>query len=255
MEFDFAIWVYVLLFGVAFLAGFVDSIAGGGGLIALPTLMAVGMPPHIALATNKLQGAFGTFGATLNFWKKGMINFREIFIGIIFTFIGACIGTALILILDAKILKIIIPFLLIAIFIYTLFSPNIGESDKKARMGQTKFYVIFGLLLGFYDGFFGPGAGAFWTFSIVALIGLNMKKAVANTKALNFASNIVSLGVFIIGGNIAYTIGIIMGIGQVIGGYMGSNLVVKKEVKFIRIMFLCVVGATILKLIFDFFKG
>ena len=253
MEFD--LLSYALFFVAAFLGGFIDAIAGGGGLITLPAIMAMGVPPHLALGTNKLQGVFGSFTATLNFTKKGLIDYKECFVGIVFTFIGAAIGATLILFLNANFLKIIIPFLLIAIFIYTLFMPKIGESDRAAKMNERLFYVIFGLILGFYDGFFGPGAGSFWMFAMVALIGLNLKKAVAHTKALNFTSNIVALGVFIAGGQILWLVGFLMAVGQILGAYFGSNLVIKKEVKFIRMMFLIVVAATICKLLFDYFKA
>lgn len=253
MEFD--LLSYVVFFVAAFLGGFIDAIAGGGGLITLPAIMAMGVPPHLALGTNKLQGVFGSLTATLNFTKKGLIDYKECFVGIVFTFIGAAIGATLILFLNANFLKIIIPFLLIAIFIYTLFIPKIGESDRAAKMNERLFYVIFGLVLGFYDGFFGPGAGSFWMFAMVALIGLNLKKAVAHTKALNFTSNIVALGVFIAGGQILWLVGFLMAVGQILGAYFGSNLVIKKEVKFIRTMFLIVVAATICKLLFDYFKA
>ena len=253
MEFD--LLSYALFFVAAFLGGFIDAIAGGGGLITLPAIMAMGVPPHLALGTNKLQGVFGSFTATLNFTKKGLIDYKECFVGIVFTFIGALIGATLILFLNANFLKIIIPFLLIAIFIYTLFMPKIGESDRAAKMNERLFYVIFGLVLGFYDGFFGPGAGSFWMFAMVALIGLNLKKAVAHTKVLNFTSNIVALGVFIAGGQILWLVGFLMAVGQILGAYFGSNLVIKKEVKFIRTMFLIVVAATICKLLFDYFKA
>lgn len=253
MEFD--LLSYALFFVAAFLGGFIDAIAGGGGLITLPAIMAMGVPPHLALGTNKLQGVFGSFTATLNFTKKGLIDYKECFVGIVFTFIGAAIGATLILFLNANFLKIIIPFLLIAIFIYTLFMPKIGESNRAAKMNERLFYVIFGLILGFYDGFFGPGAGSFWMFAMVALIGLNLKKAVAHTKALNFTSNIVALGVFIAGGQILWLVGFLMAVGQILGAYFGSNLVIKKEVKFIRTMFLIVVAATICKLLFDYFKA
>ena len=253
MEFD--LLSYTVFFVAAFLGGFIDAIAGGGGLITLPAIMAMGVPPHLALGTNKLQGVFGSFTATLNFTKKGLINYKECFVGIFFTFIGALIGATLILFLNANFLKIIIPFLLIAIFIYTLFMPKIGESDRAAKMNERLFYVVFGLILGFYDGFFGPGAGSFWMFAMVALIGLNLKKAVAHTKALNFTSNIVALGVFIAGGQILWLVGFLMAVGQILGAYFGSNLVIKKEVKFIRTMFLIVVAATICKLLFDYYKA
>lgn len=251
MEFD--LLSYIVFFVAAFLGGFIDSIAGGGGLITLPAIMAMGVPPHLALGTNKLQGSFGSFTATLNFAKKGMINFKEAGLGIVFTFIGACVGAVLILFLNPDFLRLVIPFLLIAIFIYTIFMPKVGESDRRARMDKSIFYIVFGMILGFYDGFFGPGAGSFWTFAMIALIGVNMKKAVAHTKLLNFTSNVVSLGIFIIGGQVLWLVGILMGAGQILGAYIGSNLVIKKEVKFIRAMFLTVVAATILKLIYDYF--
>ncbi|WP_103615589.1 TSUP family transporter [Campylobacter concisus] len=253
MEFD--LLSYTVFFVAAFLGGFIDAIAGGGGLITLPAIMAMGVPPHLALGTNKLQGVFGSFTATLNFTRKGLINYKECFIGIVFTFIGAVIGATLILFLDATFLKIIIPFLLTAIFFYTLFMPKIGENDRAAKMNERLFYVVFGLTLGFYDGFFGPGAGSFWMFAMVALIGLNLKKAVAHTKVLNFTSNIVALGVFIIGGKVLWVVGFLMAVGQILGAYFGSNLVIKKEVKFIRTMFLIVVAATICKLLFDYYKA
>ena len=253
MEFD--LLSYTVFFVAAFFGGFIDAIAGGGGLITLLAIMAMGVPPHLALGTNKLQGVFGSFTATLNFTKKGLIDYKECFVGIVFTFIGALIGATLILFLNANFLKIIIPFLLIAIFIYTLFIPKIGENDRAAKMNERLFYIMFGLILGFYDGFFGPGAGSFWMFAMVALIGLNLKKAVAHTKALNFTSNIVALGVFIAGGQILWLVGFLMAVGQILGAYFGSNLVIKKEVKFIRTMFLIVVAATICKLLFDYFKA
>ena len=184
MEFD--LLSYTVFFVAAFLGGFIDAIAGGGGLITLPAIMAMGVPPHLALGTNKLQGVFGSFTATLNFTKKGLINYKECFIGIVFTFIGALIGATLILFLNANFLKIIIPFLLIAIFIYTLFMPKIGENDRAAKMNERLFYVIFGLILGFYDGFFGPGAGSFWMFAMVALIGLKFKKSCRSHKSFKF---------------------------------------------------------------------
>ena len=253
MEFD--LLSYTIFFVAAFLGGFIGAIAGGGGLITLPAIMAMGVPPHLALGTNKLQGVFGSFTATLNFTKKGLIDYKECFVGIVFTFIGAAIGATLILFLNANFLKIIIPFLLTAIFVYTLFMPKIGESDRAAKMNERLFYVVFGLILGFYDGFFGPGAGSFWMFAMVALIGLNLKKAVAHTKALNFTSNIVALGVFVAGGQILWLVGFLMAVGQILGAYFGSNLVIKKEVKFIRTMFLIVVAATICKLLFDYYKA
>lgn len=247
---DLALWQLILLFLAAFFSGFVDAIAGGGGMISVPALLAVGIPPHMALATNKLQASFGALSAALNFTRKGFVNFKEIWEGIIATFIGAVLGTWIILLLNAKILNYIIPILLIALFIYTIFSPNLGEQEQEPKINPRKFYLLFGLILGFYDGFFGPGTGSFWTFALVGILGLGMKKAVAHTKVLNFFSNIVSLSVFLIAGQILWLAGAVMAVGQILGGIAGSNMVIKKEVKFVRTILLWVVALTILKLIF-----
>ena len=250
---ELELWQFAVLFAAAFFGGFIDSIAGGGGLISLPALLAVGVPPHVAIATNRFQGSFGSFTAALNFIRKGYVDAAEILRGVIFTFIGGLVGAYVLLLIDAKFLNYLIPILLLALFFFMIFSPNLGEAPAKPKMSKKSFYAIFGLVLGFYDGFFGPGAGSFWTFAMVALIGLNMKKAVAHTKILNFTSNIVSLAVFIAGGQILWAVGLLMGAGQVLGAYFGSNMVMKKDVKFVRIVFLAVVGATILKLVYDRF--
>ncbi|WP_163555229.1 TSUP family transporter [Helicobacter suis] len=248
---DFPWYVLILSFIIAFCAGLVDSIAGGGGLITVPSLLALAIPPHMALATNKLQSSFGSFMATFNFFLKGLVSFKELALGVLCIGIGAGAGSLLILHLKADILRVLIPIFLSAIFIYTLLAPKVGQEDRHARLKPPLFYSIFGFGIGFYDGFFGPGTGSFLTFSMVALLGLNMKKAVVHTKVLNFTANFVSLFVFLLGGHVIWSIGLLMGLGQMLGAWVGSNLVVSKEIKFIRKVFLCVVGATILKLIWD----
>jgi len=247
MEFD--ILTLLILFIIGVFAGFVDSIAGGGGIITLPALLAAGISPHQALATNKLQSSFGSFSAAYNYSKKGFMNPKDLILGIIFTFIGAVGGAISVQFFDAKSLESMIIIMLIIIFIYTLISPNLGKVKTKAKLKREIFFIIFGLLIGFYDGFFGPGTGSFWTMTLILLLGLDLKSATAKTKLFNFTSNIASLIIFIKAGLVLWSIGIIMGIGQIIGAVLGSNLVIKKEIKFIRIFFLLVVGATIIKLL------
>ncbi len=249
---EFELYYYFIFIGAGFLAGFIDSIAGGGGIVSVPVLLASGMPPHIALATNKLQSSFGSFTASYNYIKKGLISLKELYLGIFFTFLGALSGSYTILLLDAGVLKKIIPVMLIIIFIYTWLNPGFGKITVVAKMNEAFFFLIFGLLIGFYDGFFGPGTGTFWTIALVGLMGLNLKKATATTKVMNFTSNIVSLGVFLFSGNVLLFVGILMGAAQIVGAYVGSSMVVKKEVAFIRSFFLFVVGVTIVKLINDY---
>ena len=247
MELD--IFTLFLLFLAGGFAGFVDSIAGGGGIITLPALLAVGIPPHQALATNKLQSSFGSFTATINYAKKGLMKPKELMLGVVFTFIGAASGAIAVQFFDAKSLEDMIIFMLIVIFLYTLASPNLGSIHTTAKLKKPLFYTLFGLLIGFYDGFFGPGTGSFWTMALILLLGLDLKGATAQTKLFNFTSNIASLLMFIYAGLVLWVAGLVMGVGQVIGAYLGSSLVAKKEVKFIRVFFLVVVGVTILKLL------
>jgi uncharacterized membrane protein YfcA len=140
---------------------------------------------------------------------------------------------------------------LVTIFIYTLVSPNLGAVDRQARLSTKLFYLIFGLALGFYDGFFGPGTGSFWALSIVFFLGMNLQKATAHTKILNCVSNITSLVFFLMGGNVLISLGCITGLAQIVGATIGSHLVIRKGAKFVRVVFLCVVGATIAKLLWS----
>ncbi len=248
---DLDILALFFLFLAGFSAGFIDSIAGGGGIISLSTLLAVGIPPHFALATNKLQGSFGSFTATFNYAKKGLFKLRTVLEGVFFTFIGAILGTVLVQYISADFLINFIVFMLIVLFFFTLFNKKFGLKARAHIMKPILFYVIFGIVIGFYDGFFGPGTGFFWMIVLVYLLGFDFKSATAQARLFNFISNIVSLVVFALLGLVILKIGIIMGIGQIIGAYSGSTMVIKKEVPFIRYIFLVVVAVTIIKLIYD----
>jgi uncharacterized membrane protein YfcA len=243
----------LIMAATGFLAGFVDSIAGGGGIITVPVLLSLGLPPHLALGTNKLQAVFGSFTSAGRYYHKKLFTLHDTWLGILFTLIGASIGTILIQMINADFLMKAIPLFLLVIFIYTLFSPKLGATDRHVTMSKFLFFPIAGFLLGFYDGFFGPGTGSFWTIALVVLYGLNLKKATGTTKVMNFTSNIVSLIVFIIGGKVLFLAGIVMGSGQIAGAWVGSHLVIKHSTKFIRVFFLIVVAGTITKTIWSEF--
>jgi len=242
-----------LLFLAGLLAGFVDSIAGGGGIITVPALLAVGIPPHQALATNKLQSSCGSLTAAVNYTRRGLMNPRELFAGFFFSLSGAVLGSVAVQFFSAGFLENLIIVLLIVLFIYTALSPQLGFERKPHKINHLLFYALFGLLLGFYDGFFGPGTGSFWTIALVLLLGLDLKSATAQTKLFNLTSNVVALCVFIYSGLVLWSAGLAMGSGQVIGAWCGSTLVTKKEVRFIRFFFLAVVAATIVKLSMEHF--
>ena len=216
------------------IAGFIDSIAGGGGLLTIPALLSVGIPPAQALATNKLQSSFGSFSASFYFLRRGYIDLKLIRNAILFTFIGSACGTLLVQQIDPSSLKQAIPFMLIGFALYFIFSPHIGDEDRQQRMSFFLFSLLVGLVVGFYYGFFGPGTGSFLAISFVALAGFNLAKATAYSKLLNFTSNIASLIFFMLGGKILWQVGLIMGVGQFIGARLGSKMVVSKGSKIIR---------------------
>lgn len=237
---------YLFLFVGAGFSGFVDSIAGGGGIISIPLLLTVGVPPHAAIATNKLQSSFGSFTSMMRYRHAGLFTFRTLYTGIIFTAIGAASGAVLIQFVDAGLLAKAIPFILTALLIYTIASPDLGIEDGRQKVAERTLFVLFGLLLGFYDGFFGPGTGSFWTLALVSLAGYNIRKGTATTKVMNFTSNCVSLTVFLLSGKVIFLIGLVMGLGQLVGAWMGSHLVLTKGTRFIRLFFIIVVSVTII---------
>ena len=250
---SFHLWYYPILFLTAFFAGLVDSIAGGGGIITLPVLLSLGFPPHIALGTNKFQSSFGSFTASYYYIKKDVVILRSCIAGIVFTLIGSALGTWTVTQVSSDVLKYIIPFLLVGIIIYSFIKTNLGEDDRKARMNEMAFYFIAGLTLGLYDGFFGPGVGSFWAIAFVAGLGYNLKKATGYTKVMNFTSNIVSFVIFVIGGYVIFTAGIVMAVGQIAGSKIGAELVIKRGAKFIRPIFITIVILTTMKIIYDRF--
>jgi uncharacterized membrane protein YfcA len=248
---DLTLTTYVLLWLTAFFAGFIDSIAGGGGIITIPVFLALGFKPHMALGTNKLQASFGSLTASIHYARSGLVDVKQTIEGVIFTAIGAVLGTYSVQLIDSAFLTHIILPMLGIVFVYMLLSPDLGHMDKKPRVKTVPFYIFAGLTIGFYDGFFGPGTGSFWAVAFIFLLGYNLKKATAHTKIMNFTSNIISLTAFIIGGNVLFIPGIIMGTGQLLGATIGSHLVIRKGTKFIRYFFLTVVAITILNLIYQ----
>ena len=244
-------WHLPLLFVTGLAAGFVDSIAGGGGMITLPVLLSMGMDPQQALGTNKLQASFGSGSATWHYARAGTVDLRDCGWGFALTFIGAAAGALTVQQVDPDLLKRAIPVLLLAVGIYTLLKPGLGDKDLHPRMNRRGFDFLFGLGLGFYDGFFGPGTGTFWAMAYMLLLGFNMTRATGYTKVMNFASNISSLLFFLLGGKVLFLAGFVMGAGQLAGARLGSGMVIKRGTKFIRPIFLTVVFVITAKLLWD----
>jgi uncharacterized membrane protein YfcA len=244
-------WQIALLFGTGLTAGFVDTIAGGGGLLTLPMLLNFCADPVTALGTNKLQSTFGSTSATFHFARAGTLNYREVRRACLLAFLGALCGTFLVQQFDPGLLKRIVPVLLFAVAIFVWLRPQLGEADIHPRISRVKFDFIFAFGIGLYDGFLGPGTGTFLALAFMLGLGFNMSRATANTKALNWASNLASLILFLIVGKIWFVAGLIMGVGQMLGARAGSHMVVTRGTKFIRPVFLTMVLLITFKMIYD----
>ena len=246
-------WLMPLLFIVGMAAGWVDSIAGGGGLITVPVLLGIGLPPAQALGTNKLQAVFGSGSAAWHYKRAGLIHWRGAAAGVIFTALGAAAGALAVQQIRPDFLRAVIPFLLIAIAVFFLFRPQLGDADGRPRFALGAFHFIFGLVLGFYDGFFGPGTGTFWAMAYVLLLGFNLTKATAHTKLMNFTSNAASLVVFALGGHAYLLAGLTMGMGEIVGARIGAKMVIHRGAQFIRPIFITVAIAMSARLLWQNF--
>jgi len=248
-------WMFPLLFGVGVAAGWMDSIAGGGGLITLPVLLNLGLPPADAVGTNKLQAVFGSGSAAWHYGRAGLINLREATVGIVFTALGAFAGAVAVQHTRPDLLRTTIPFLLVGIALYFLFRPQLGDADAHPRLASGPFHFVFGLALGFYDGFFGPGTGSFWAMAYVLLLGFNLTKATAHTKVMNFTSNAASLAMFLFGSRAHVLAGLTMGVGQLIGARVGAKMVIRRGAQFIRPVLVVVAIAISARLLWQNFAA
>lgn len=214
--------IIALLMLAAFVAGVIDAVAGGGGLITIPALMAAGVPPVAAIATNKLQSTFGTGGAVLAYARRGNIDFRRFALPAAASFIGSALGAFILTRIDPGFLEALLPLLLIAMAIYFAAARRPGDEDRHSRAGPALLLLV-ALVIGCYDGFFGPGTGSFFTTALVAMFGLGLLRAVAHTKLLNFASNLAGLLVLLAGGHVLWITGLAMAAASIAGGQLGAH--------------------------------
>jgi len=229
-------------------AGLVDTVAGGGGLVAVPVLLGIGMPPILVLGTNKMQGVIGEITAFSRFLRKNKLDIRKLRLGLCCVFLSALIGAMVVQKLDPALLNKIIPFLLLAVLLYTIINKNLGKDAFHARMGATAFYVVFGVGIGFYNGFFGPGTGSFWVFALMYFLGVTMQEATIQMKPLNLVGNVAALFYFMALHEVAYFIALIMAVGQIVGASLGTHIVLYKGRKMIKPIFIIVVGVMTIEL-------
>lgn len=241
----------LLLTLAAFVAGIIDSIAGGGGMITVPALLLAGIPPVEALGTNKLQSLFGSSSATIAYASKGLVNIRENWTDALASTIGSVFGALLATILPVEIMRAVLPLLLLAIALYFALKPNVGDLDRTRRVGPFLFGVTIVPLIGFYDGLFGPGTGSFFMLAFVALAGYGVLKATAHTKLLNFASNVGGFAAFAAVGVINWKVGIFMGVAQFIGAQIGAQLAMRIGARVIKPLLIVVSLALAVRLLLD----
>jgi len=227
--------ITIFLFIVSFLAGLIDSIAGGGGLLLIPALLFAGLPPQTALGTNKLAGTVGTGFAFYNFLRHKKIVWRVAAVGIIFSLTGAFLGSKTILFFNNETVGKIIVFLLPLAVLGTLLPKKESSAARVATVRNLDLKVpLICLAIGFYDGFFGPGTGSFLIMAFYLFVGLDLAQASATAKAFNLASNLGALSIFLLGGKVLWGLGLLLAVGNLGGNFCGSVLVIKKGAKIVK---------------------
>lgn len=244
MEIALDLNLWLTLCSIGFIAGLIDAIAGGGGMLTIPALLTAGLPPHLALGTNKVAATFGSFTASLTFYRKKLFNVKFWRWSIVATAIGAILGAMAVGFLPVELLEKALPVIIVFTAIYTLVAKNtvyqnsdLPTEDKSLKVKQTGQ----GIILGFYDGVAGPGTGAFWTASSSALYKINILMSLGLARSTNFISNFVSVLMFIYLGYVNFLIGVSMGVFMMLGAWVGANWAIKFGSKYIRPVFIFVV--------------
>ncbi len=253
-ELDPSIIILLITFG--FIAAFIDSVVGGGGLITLPALMFTGLSPSAAIATNKLASSLGSFTSSIMFFRSGHLDLKTLGKLLPVTFIGSVLGAYVVSIVDPEILKPVMLVMLAVVAVYTIFKKDWGNISKEKTL-STIHFALFVLLIGFigfYDGFLGPGTGSFLMFAFL-WIGFDFLKAAGNAKVLNFGSNFAALIMFIILGQVNFAYGLIMGVAQIFGSIAGSRFAIKRGSGYVRILFIVMTVLLLAKHSWDYFHS
>lgn len=237
---------------MGFIAAIVDAIAGGSGLITIPAYMLAGLDTHVVLGTNKFASVAGTSMSTFTFSKSNKIKWNLMLKLLPFSFIGAALGVNTVLMIDSTVLEPVIIVILIAVGVYTVYKKDIGLTDYYDGYEKNELIkgIIFAIVLGFYDGFFGPGTGSILIFGLIKIFGFSFVNASANSKVLNLGSNFMSLILFAINGKIDYLIGIPVAISMMLGGFTGSRMAIEKGDKFVKPIFIIMALAAAIKVLY-----
>lgn len=245
---------YLLICPLLFLAGLVDSVAGGGGLISLPAYLVAGLPPHYATATNKCSSTFGTMLATVRYLRHGHLHRQSAALSVVCALSGSWLGARLNLWLPERYLYWFLLGALPVIALVILFKRELGQTDRTDRYSKTGLLVrvaVIALAIGCYDGFFGPGTGTFLMLALTGLCGFDLLTASGNTKIINLSSNLAAFVTFAFSGNILWALGIPAALFNIAGNYVGSGLALKNGARVIRPMLLVVLGLLLGTVIYD----
>lgn len=249
---ELTVQMFLVVCPLVFLAGFVDAIAGGGGLISLPAYLIAGLPAHYAIGTNKLSSAVGTSVSTARYVKNKYVDLGLAVPSVLLALAGSAIGANIALLMDEKIMKYILLFVLPFVAIYVFRGRSLKEDFHTKNISRRKAILIVcfaSLVLGAYDGFYGPGTGSFLLLIYTALAKMDIKTASGNTKLVNLASNVAALVTFLIHGKIILLLGLVAAVFSIAGHYIGAGMVIKNGHKIIRPIILIVLGLLFIKII------
>ena len=251
-----SIWALVFLWFFVFLAGFVDSAAGGGGLISLPAYLFVGLPPHTAIGCNKFSSACGTTLSAARFFKNGAVDWQVAAISAVCSFVASYLGIRIALMINQETLKTVLVIVLPIVAVLLLFKRNFGAENQSADIPKKKAFILAacaGLVIGFYDGLIGPGTGTIAIIVFSAGMKYDLKTASGNAKVMNLASNYASLIAVITGNKVIYSIASPAAVFGIIGNYIGAGFAIKKGTVFIKPLMICVIVLLFGKLFYDVF--
>ncbi len=229
------------------MAGLIDTLAGGGGLLTLPALLISGVPPLASLGTNKLQGSIGTAMSSYMMFRHKKISWPHVKFLMLFSFIGSALGAVIVQWIDVHFLSYIVPFVLFIIVAYFIVAPQSHETSHKPRISEKAFQYTVVPFIGCYDGMFGPGTGSFFSTANAFLRGMGFIEATARAKALNFSSNIAAFIVFIAVGQYVWQVAMVMMLGQLIGAWLGSHCLIKIKPVYLRVLVVIMSSAMLVK--------
>ncbi|WP_371362701.1 putative membrane transporter protein YfcA [Sporomusa rhizae] len=247
---DFSMLIFLL--GAGFVAAFIDSVVGGGGLISMPALMMTGLPPGVVLGTNKLASICCSSTSSISFLRSGKMDLGLVKYLFPLSLLGSILGAYTVSLISPSFLKPLVVVMLVMVAIYTMLKKDWG--DVSTYQGINKRAGILGgcaaLLLGFYDGFFGPGAGSFLIFAFL-MLGFDFVTAAGNAKALNMASNLGAVATFLLAGSVNYLYGLSMGVAMIIGAIVGSRFAIAKGTSYVKPLFIAITTLLIGKQLWD----